>query len=129
MADFYQTLGVTRRASADEVRTAFRTLARRYHPDKNPGDRAAEEKFKEINEAHRTIADPGRRKQYDELLRLGAFDQPANGSRPGQAGFPSFDPRMYQQVDQTFEMGNFGDILANLFDGIPADGCRGSDYP
>jgi molecular chaperone DnaJ len=125
MADFYQTLGVARGASANEIRTSFRMLARLYHPDKKPGDKAAEEKFKEANEAHGTLSDPAKRKQYDELLRLGAFDSRTGG--PGQAGFQGFDPRMFQRVDQTFQMGNFGDILANLFDGMGQNGCRGAD--
>ena len=125
MADFYQTLGVPRGASANEIRTSFRMLARLYHPDKRPDDKAAEEKFKEANEAHGTLSDPVKRKQYDELLRLGAFDSRTGG--PGQAGFQGFDPRMYQQGGQTFQMGNFADILANLFDGMGQNGCRGAD--
>jgi len=127
MADFYQTLGVARGASQDEVRKAFRKLARRYHPDKNPGDKAAEEKFKEANGAHETLSDPEKRKQYDEMLRLGAFDPRTSGFRPGQGGSKGFDPRMFQQGGQTFQMGNFSDILANLFDGLGQDGWRGAD--
>jgi DnaJ-class molecular chaperone len=125
MADFYQTLGVARGASANEIRTSFRMLARLYHPDKRPDDKAAEEKFKEANEAHGTLSDPVKRKQYDELLRLGAFDSRTSG--PGQGGSQGFDPRMFQRVDQTFQMGNFGDILANLFEGMGQNGCRGAD--
>jgi DnaJ-class molecular chaperone len=128
MADFYQTLGVARGASQDEIRTAFRKLARKYHPDKNPGDKGAEEKFIEANGAHETLSHPDKRKAYDELLRLGAFDQSAaGGSRPGPGGSQGFDPRMFQQVDQTFQMGDFGDILANLFDGMGQNGWRAAD--
>ncbi len=126
MTDFYQTLGVGRSASHDEIRKAFRKLARQYHPDKNPGDQACEDKFKEANEAHGTLSDPARRKQYDEMLRLGVVDSGADGSRSGN-GHRGFDPRRFQQADQTFQMGNFGDILVNLFDGLGDNGCRGAD--
>jgi len=83
MADFYQTLGVSKNATQDEVKKAFRDLARRYHPDKNPGDKAAEEKFKEVSQAYETLSDPGKRTQYDEMSRLGAFGPGAGGFRPG----------------------------------------------
>lgn len=65
--DYYSILEVPRHASEKEIRRAFRRLARRYHPDKNPGDRAAEERFKEINEAHEVLADPDKRKRYDQV--------------------------------------------------------------
>ncbi len=123
MADFYQTLGVPRGASQDEIRKSFRKLARKYHPDTNSGDKGAEEKFKEVSEAYETLSDPDKRKHYDEMLRLGAFD-PRTG-RPGQGGFQGFDPSMFQQGGQTFQMGDFGDILANLFGGAGQQGRRG----
>ena len=123
MADFYQTLGVARSASSTEIRKAFRKLARRYHPDTNASDRAAEEKFKEANEAHRTLSDPDKRKEYDEMLRLGAFDSQANGgSGPDRGGSQGFDSRMFQRAEQTFQMADFGDILANLFDSVGQNG-------
>jgi molecular chaperone DnaJ len=125
MADFYQTLGVPRGASQDEIRKSFRKLARKYHPDTNSGDKGAEEKFKEANEAYETLSDPDKRKHYDEMLRLGAFD-PRTG-RPGQGGFQGFDPSMFQQGGQTFQMGDFGDTLANLFDGVEVTGWRDAD--
>jgi molecular chaperone DnaJ len=127
MGDFYQTLGVPRNASKDDVRKAFRKLARQYHPDKNPGDNAAEEKFKEVNQAYETLSDVEKRKQYDELLRLGAFDPRTGGFRPGAggAGFQGFDPRMFQQGGaQAFDVGDLGDILGGLFGGA-ARGARG----
>ena len=128
MADFYQTLGVARGASSTEIRRAFRKLARKYHPDTNASDKAAEEKFKEANEAHRTLSDPDKRKQYDDLLRLGVFDSRANGgSGPDRGGSQGFDPRMFQRAEQTFQMGDFGDILANLFDSVGQNGCRARD--
>src|SRR5512138_1040375 len=65
--DYYSTLGVAKAASAKEIKQAYRKLARKYHPDVNPGDKAAEAKFKEINEAYEVLGDPEKRKKYDEL--------------------------------------------------------------
>ncbi|MBC7340637.1 MAG: J domain-containing protein [Firmicutes bacterium] len=65
--DYYKILGVSRNASDEEIKKAYRRLARKYHPDVNPGDRAAEEKFKEINEAYAVLSDPERRRRYDQL--------------------------------------------------------------
>ena len=76
--DLYETLGVARGASQDEIKKAYRKLARQHHPDNNPGDAAAEERFKEVQTAYDVLSDPEKRKQYD---RFGS----ANG-RPGPGG-------------------------------------------
>ena len=84
--DYYKILGIERTASTDEIRKAYRKLARKYHPDINPGNKAAEEKFKELSVAHEVLGDPDKRKRYDEF---------------GEAGLsPGFDPeqaRAYQR--------------------------------
>ena len=63
--DYYKTLGVDRKASPEEIKKAYRKLARKYHPDTNPDDKRAEERFKEISQAHDVLGDPEKRKQYD----------------------------------------------------------------
>ncbi len=80
--DYYATLGVAKTASDKEIKQAFRKLARKYHPDVNPGDKSAEVRFKEINEANEVLGDPEKRKKYDEL---GAnWRQVPNKRRPGE---------------------------------------------
>jgi len=123
MSDYYQTLGVPKNAPQDEVKKAFRKLAREYHPDKHPGDKSAEEKFKEVSEAYETLSDPEKRKQYDELSRLGAFGPGAGGFRPGAGGYQGFDPGMFGQGNVQFDVGDLGDLLGGLFGG--AAGGRG----
>ena len=65
--DYYKILEIDKKATADEIKKAYRTLAKKYHPDKNLGDKKAEERFKLVNEANEVLGDPEKRKQYDEL--------------------------------------------------------------
>ena len=106
--DYYKTLGVEKKASAEEVKKAYRKLARRYHPDRNPDDKQAEERFKEISQAYDVLGDPQKRKQYDS----GTGQFAAGGGGPGFGGFGNFD----------FDASSMGDILSNLFGGRGAGG-------
>ncbi|MGE0823159.1 MAG: molecular chaperone DnaJ [Candidatus Binatia bacterium] len=104
-ADYYQLLGVNREATEDELKKAYRKAALRYHPDRNPGDKAAEEKFKELSEAYQILSDPEKRARYDRFGHA-AFEQ---GAGPG--GFSGgFD------FTGSFE-DIFGDIFGDVFGG------------
>src|SRR5688572_29822025 len=86
--DYYSTLGVAKTATDKEIKQAFRKLARKYHPDVNPGDKAAEAKFKEVNEANEVLSDPDKRKKYDELgANWRAYENVPPGANP-YAGSP-----------------------------------------
>jgi molecular chaperone DnaJ len=102
--DYYETLGVDKKASQDDIKKAFRKLARKYHPDLNPGDKTAEHKFKEINEAYEVLGDEKKRADYDQF-----------GKSPFEGG-PGFDYRAYTSGDR-FDFGGFGDIFSDMFTG------------
>src|SRR5580704_14745030 len=86
--DYYQILGVPRTATQKEIRSAFRKLARKHHPDVNQGDKAAEDKFKEINEANEVLGDPEKRKRYDELgPQWEQYEQWERAGKPGPSPF------------------------------------------
>src|SRR3712207_6207947 len=94
--DYYKVLGVDKKASADDIKKAYRKLARQYHPDRNPGDAKAEERFKEISEAHDVLSDPDKRKKYDRGGPVfGGAGSPNGGAGP--------------------DVGGFSDILSDLF--------------
>ncbi|HEY7966786.1 MAG TPA: J domain-containing protein [Solirubrobacteraceae bacterium] len=103
--DPYSVLGVDKKASAAEIKKAYRKLARQYHPDKNPGDKQAEERFKEISEAHDLLSDSEKRAAFDR----------GDGIFGGVGGNP---------FTGGFDTGNFSDILSNLFGGATSGGGR-----
>jgi molecular chaperone DnaJ len=129
--DFYAVLGVPSTATQDEIKKAFRKLAKKYHPDANSSDAKAAERFKEISEANNVLGDVEKRKQYDEMRRLGAFGgfggfgggaSPRSGARPGQTGAgPSIN-------FQDFDIGGLGG-LGDLFGSIFGGGARGGGRP
>ncbi len=108
-ADYYELLGVSRNASAEELKKAYRQAALRYHPDRNPGDKAAEEKFKELSEAYQVLSDQEKRAQYDRYGHA-AFEQGGGGFSGG------------------FDFTNFEDIFSDIF-GDFFGGGRGSRHP
>src|SRR5579862_9566549 len=87
--DYYSTLGVAKTATEKEIKQAYRKLARKHHPDVNPGDKSAESRFKELNEAYEVLGDPAKRKKYDELgANWRQYEQAGPGGAPGQQGAP-----------------------------------------
>ena len=80
--DYYKILGVGKNATEDEIKKAYRKLARKYHPDRNAGDKQAEERFKEVSQAHDVLSDPDKRKEYDRGGLLGGFGGAVGSTRP-----------------------------------------------
>ncbi|HEX6371433.1 MAG TPA: DnaJ domain-containing protein, partial [Longimicrobium sp.] len=113
--DFYRVLGVAENASADEIKKAYRKLAKQYHPDANPNDAAAAERFKELSEANSVLSDDDKRKQYDQMRRLGAFGG-MGGFRPGAGGRPGGSGGAQTFTFDDLEGGGLGDIFGSIFD-------------
>jgi molecular chaperone DnaJ len=104
--DYYRVLGVSDTASQKDIRSAFRKLSRQYHPDANPDDKAAEERFKEISAAYDVVGDAEKRKEYDEVRKLGPMGGMFGGQGAGEPGAGGF---------RFEDIGDLGDVLGGLF--------------
>jgi molecular chaperone DnaJ len=113
--DYYQTLGTSKTASASEIKTAYRKLAKQYHPDMNPGDKVAEEKFKEVQEAYDILGDEKKRNQYDTMSSggFGGFGPEGFG---GFGGRPGGGAQTFSYEDLS-GFGDLGDLFSSLFGG------------
>jgi DnaJ-class molecular chaperone len=134
--DYYATLGVTKAATEKEIKQAFRKLARKYHPDVNPGDKAAEATFKDINEAYEVLGDPAKRKKYDELgANWRLYEQAqAQGAGPfggqwnfgGGSGGGGFRTMTQEEMEDLFGDSNpFSDFFTTFFGGGFGDAGAG----
>lgn len=128
--DFYDILGVSPEAEAEEIKKSYRKLAQKYHPDANPGDSAAEERFKEISEAYATLSNPEQRKEYDQVRRLVASGGFAGYGAPGGGGFGGFggqQVRVEDLSDLFGGLGGLGDLFGFGTSGGRAGPVRGTD--
>src|SRR5213080_399490 len=121
--DYYQVLGVSETATVDEIKKAFRRLAKQYHPDRNPTNAQAAERFKEINEAHDVLSDADKRKRYDQLRRYGAY---AGAGRGGGAGAQGSGGAEFDLTDLG-SFGGLGDLFSSIFGRRGAEGGGRAD--
>lgn len=134
--DYYVTLGVDRKASQDDIKKAFRKLAMKYHPDQNKGNKQAEEKFKDINEAYEVLSDPKKRERYDQLGSSYSQWQARGGnpgnfnwnewytSQGGRGGAQQVNPEDFGDI-----FGGFSDFFRVIFGGMPVSGRVQSRQP
>jgi molecular chaperone DnaJ len=124
--DFYAVLGVPSSASHDEIKKAYRKLASKHHPDKNPGDSKAAERFKGISEAYQVLGDEANRKKYDDMRRFGGFNGfggaggagPRPGAQPrGAGGFPGGGAEFRFEEMDIGGLGGLGDLFGSMFGG------------
>src|SRR5881628_2360745 len=129
--DYYQILGVSETATTDEIKKAFRRLAKQYHPDRNPNNPQAAERFKEINEAHDVLSDAEKRKKYDQLRRYGAFAAPGGFGGGGGGGRPTGRRGRGAPADSgdfdISDLGGLGDIFSSIFGRRGAGGGRDAE--
>lgn len=116
--DFYEVLGVSEKATPEEIKKTYRKLAKQYHPDANPNNPQASDRFKEIGEAYSVLSDAEKRKQYDQMRRLGAFGgmgRTTSSARPGAGGGFQSEPGLsFEDLQGGF--GNISDLFSSLFD-------------
>src|SRR5574341_2129443 len=113
--DYYRVLGVGEEATTEEIKKAFRRLAKQYHPDRNPNNPQAAERFKEINEAHDVLSDADKRKKYDQLRKYGAFagtGRRGGGTGPG-GGFAESGVEF--DLGDLGSFGGLGDLFSSIF--------------
>jgi curved DNA-binding protein len=137
--DYYKTLGVEKTATTEQIKKAYRKLARQYHPDVNPNDATAEQKFKEVNEANEVLSDPEKRQKYDQLgadyqryqqagagrgQGAGGFDWSQYAQGGGAGGFGGFDGGQFEGEGE-----DFSDFFSSLFGGRSGAGGRRSSRP
>src|SRR5580693_411021 len=115
--DFYEILGVGRNASADEIKKAYRQKALQYHPDRNPGDKASEENFKEAAEAYEVLSDGNKKSRYDAYGHAGVGSSAASDGGMGGFGFEG-----HMNMDDIFS--RFGDVFGGHFSGFGGGGGR-----
>jgi len=119
--DFYKILGVSKDAGTEDIKKAYRKLARANHPDANPGDAAAEDRFKAVSEANSVLSDPEKRKEYDQaraMFGAGGFRPPHGGGRAGRAGTTTYDlGDLFGSERHGQGTGGLGDLLGDIFGG------------
>lgn len=130
--DYYKVLGIAKTASTKEVKAAYRKLARKYHPDLNPNDKAAEQKFKEVNEANEVLSDPEKRKKYDEYGKDWKHADQFEQTKQQQQHYQQRQSR--QGASQSFEGGDYSDFFEQMFGGSFTGGAgrnvrfKGQDF-
>lgn len=118
--DYYQTLGIAKNASDKDIKQAYRRLARKYHPDVNPSNKAAQEKFKEINEAYEVLSDPEKRRKYDTLgANWQQFEQYERAGGPGPFQWGQYRTVTPEEFESIFDgdLGGFSDFFRTFFGG------------
>src|SRR5690349_25002544 len=117
--DYYQVLGVNKNATEDEIKKAYRKLARKYHPDLNPNDKEANKKFQQINEANEVLSDPEKRKKYDQYGRDWKQREEANRYQKENAGQyqRQYGAGSGQGFSGNFSEGDFSDFFESMFGG------------